>query len=133
LKYAAATRRDFRRVLRRLLGQAFGVSEMLCFVRQLAVWAVWGFFCVVSAPVSADHPLAFPWGTGDHPSTPLPAASAPYQILHAANGRSQPQVTLQQMSPKVGYAYGWFGSNPTRQVSRHVGFHQNYTQWKLTP
>lgn len=99
----------------------------------MVVWAVWGCLFVFVGPVSADHPLMFPWGNARHNSTTAPAMSAPYQILHAQHGKSQPSVTLQQLSPKVGYAYGWFGSNPTPQMTRHLGFHQNYTQWKLTP
>ena len=116
-----------------VLGQVSGESEMLCFCRRLAVWAVWGCLAVAVQPVFAEHPLSFPWGTGPHASKPQPARSAPYQVLHPATGQNQPSITLQQLSPKVGYAYGWFGSNPTPQMTRHLGFHQNYTQWKLTP
>ena len=107
---------------------------MTNFVRRSLGWTVWGFVFCVPVLVSADQPLAFPWGHSAAHATELrPAVSAPYQVLHAARGQQQPQVSLQSMSPKAGYAYGWFGSNPTPKFTRHLGFHQNFTQWKLTP
>ncbi len=29
------------------------------------------------------------------------------------------------------YAYGWFGSKPSPQWSRHFGANRRYTQWSL--
>jgi len=95
-----------------------------------AGWMVWLLVLTASSNAVADHPLVFPWSHGAHATTSAAGVSAPYQILHAAATGQQPSITLQAMSPKVGYAYGWFGSNPTTQVTRHLGFHQNYTQWK---
>ena len=107
---------------------------MSLFVRRFLGWTLCGLVYCVPTLVSADPPLAFPWGhAGARASEPVRTVSAPYQILHTAVGQPQPQVTLQQMTPKVGYAYGWFGSNPTPQFTRHLGFHQNFTQWKRTP
>lgn len=94
---------------------------------------IWGVYCMVCTTAFADHPIAFPWGTATPRTTPKPPASAPYQILQAGGGHEQPSVTIQQLRPKVGYAYGWFGSNSTPHLTRHLGFNQNYTQWKLTP
>jgi hypothetical protein len=116
------------------LGQVFGVLKMLRFVRRSLGLTVWGFVYWVPALVAADQPLAFPWGHARaNTSVPRSATSAPYQILNTAIGKEPAKIALQQMSPKAGYAYGWFGSNPTPQFTRHLGFHQNYTQWKLTP
>jgi hypothetical protein len=107
---------------------------MLSFLRSASRWALWGCVSAQGATLFADSPLHFPWAHGGkHASASHASATAPYQVLHTAIGQEQPQTTLQQMSPKPGYAYGWFGSNSTPQFTRHLGVQRNYTQWKRNP
>jgi hypothetical protein len=85
-------------------------------------------------PVVADHPVVFPWSSAHAVQSALPGSpSAPHQILARESHRHSAPVALQVMPPKTSYAYGWFGSNPTPQISRHLGFRQNYTQWTFKP
>ena len=97
-------------------------------------WALWGFVSVQATCLLADSPLHFPWSHGCKHTPPGPSsATAPYQVLTSPRGQQQPYTTLQPLYPKPGYAYGWFGSNPTPQFTRHLGVQRNFTQWKRTP
>ena len=74
-----------------------------------------------------DEPLSFPWGDSANCGADL---GSRYQII-ARKPKHAPrtQVPIQSLPPKVGYAYGWFGSNPTPQWGRHFGHSKNFTQW----
>ncbi len=98
-----------------------------------ALLAILVTFCCHFEIVRADHPLVFPWTHAHAAQSAQPATSSlPYQVLPRNLSKHPAAVPLQTM-PKTGYAYGWFGSNPTPQVSRHLGFHQNFTQWTVKP
>ena len=92
---------------------------MIALVRSAAGALACGVALSLQAVAFAEHPIQFPWGPATRAahsgSGNSAGASAPYQILTAAPAKHQPAVTLQAMPPKVGYAYGWFGSNPTPQ------------------
>ncbi len=108
-------------------------SERDAFAMIIAKKIVWAMaFCGgVGVRADAGQPISFPWGEC---SQKAPAVrTAPHQILPPTAGDSAPQVTIQRLPPKAGYAYGWFGSNSHPQLTRHFGTGQNFTQWKWTP
>ncbi len=116
-------------------GQTFGSTGVLN-LTHLWQGCVWGVcFRGIHAGLrgSSDSiPLGARRGAGINSVSSASVASAPYQILARETGIHN-RKSLQQMTPKVGYAYGWFGSTPTPQLTRHLGFNRSYTQWKLTP
>ncbi|MCA9133718.1 MAG: hypothetical protein KDA45_11210 [Planctomycetales bacterium] len=79
-------------------------------------------------PQAGAQEIVFPWGAAV--STPQRAANgpAPYQILPRQKPR-RAAAPVQIAPPKVGYAYGWFGSQPGLRWGRHFGYSQNFTQW----
>ncbi len=73
--------------------------------------------------------LSFPWGGSRH-AQPVQAVSPSARYLTLSplsSGNSV--VSTDQMPLKSGYAYGWFGTNPSAHWSRHFGNSRGYTQW----
>lgn len=84
------------------------------------------------------EPLMFPWGkaTSKPPVEVQRAAASGYRVLsQTLHHTPAPALPVQPLSPKIGYAYGWYGSNPNSwknaQWGRHFGFSQSYTQWSV--
>jgi hypothetical protein len=93
-------------------------------IRATATLAIFA----LATSAAAGEPVAFPWGCKHNAATTV-ATSAPYQTLSKATKESPVQIPLQQLPPKIGYAYGWFGVNPNPSWGRHFGHAQGYTQW----
>jgi len=81
----------------------------------------------------AESPVHFPWCP---PGVSMPAgggAPSVYRVLPSVlqdnHHREAAPVALQPRPAKSGYAYGWFGSDPSHSWGRHFGVSKNYTQW----
>lgn len=99
------------------------------------------FFLACSDELRAGDGIQFPWcahgysghGQSSHGhsgSDAPPAAVSPPHLTLPRNAPPTATLMLQQeLPPKSGYAYGWFGSNPAPQWGRHFGYSRNFTQW----
>ncbi len=71
----------------------------------------------------AQQPTQFPWG----------GQTNVYRVLTPTESSKKhaPKypIQLESLPVKPGYAYGWFGRNPTPAWGRHFGYSKNYTQW----
>ncbi|WP_145077376.1 hypothetical protein [Aureliella helgolandensis] len=84
------------------------------------------------SPCFAQSPHAFPWGHAHQQAVPLPLPRmAPYAVLATPLSDEPLQRPYRPLPATPPYAYGWFGSNPSPQWSRHFGVSHSHTQWTL--
>jgi hypothetical protein len=62
----------------------------------------------------------------------LSAGHPPYVVLKTRPVAPQSHASSPGVAVTVEaqpYAYGWFGAQPRRHMTRHFGYYRNYTEW----
>ncbi len=92
-------------------------SHVLAVISMLHTLAIFWAVAGIASGHDAMIPQ-FPWNNGKYSNVEV-------RVL----AKEVPKLPVRTLPPKVPYAYGWFGTDPSANWTRHFGHQKAYTQW----